>query len=110
MTSYLATSFDWVIWQQITPLWLLFVVNILAVHRVCRLIARDTLLMRPRERIAEKYHGALVTLMLCMWCLAFWIAAIVVCLTAWSATRDVWLVVASILAISDAVGFLSERA
>lgn len=97
----------WSIWSTM-PLWLVYVVNALAVHRVSRLIARDTIFDRPRAAITDKFDGMLVNLILCMWCLSVWIAAVAILLTAWDTTRSTWLVIASGLAIADAAGLLSE--
>jgi hypothetical protein len=100
---------NWDIWYNL-PLWLIFVVNIGAVHRLSRIIARDTITEPVRARVTAKWHGMLVNLMLCMWCLTFWFAIIAVALTAWHTTRNWWLVIASILTAADIAGFMSERA
>jgi hypothetical protein len=100
---------NWTVWYLL-PQWLVFVVNIGAVHRLSRVIARDTLLERPRNFISNKYHGMLVNLMLCMWCLTFWFAIVAVLLTSWDWSHKVWLVIASILTVADIAGYMSERA
>lgn len=102
-------------WELFTEpqgvLWFaLVLLNIGAVYRVCRFIARDTLLEPTRQRLAAKYHGMLINLMLCMWCLSFWFAIGAVLLTVWDTTRDAWLVIATMLSVSTAVGYMSERA
>jgi hypothetical protein len=90
-------------------LFMILLVNSLAAYRLSRIIARDTVLDRPRNAITNRYHGSLVDLMLCIWCLSFWFAIAAVLLTVWSTTREAWLVIASILSISAVAGQLSER-
>lgn len=108
MTSLSNWSWGLITDPSIGTFWFLLVVNVFAVFRLSRIVARDTILDAPRTTITERYHGSLIDLMLCMWCLSFWFAILATVLTAWDFTRDGWLVVATVLAISSIVGLLSE--
>lgn len=93
-------------WTDWPPaLWL--VINTLAVYRLTRLAIRDTILNRPRRWLVDRYEGGLVTLATCPWCLAVWIAAVVVALT-W-AIPSVWAFPAFGLALAAGTGWLADR-
>lgn len=85
------------------------VLNVGAVYRIARVIARDSILDGPRSRIQNKYHGMLVNLMQCMWCLGFWFSIVAVFLTAWTTTHDLWLIAASMLTVSTVVGMIGDH-
>ena len=85
------------------------VLNVGAVYRIARVIARDTIFDKPRNAIQNKYHGSLVNLMVCMWCLGFWLSIIAVFLTAWRTSHDLWLIAASMLTVSAIVGIVGEH-
>ena len=85
------------------------VLNVGAVYRIARAISRDSISDGVRNKIGNKYHGMLVNLINCMWCLGFWLSIIAVFLTAWDTTRDLWLIVASMLTVSTAVGIMGEH-
>lgn len=89
---------------------MLLLVNALAVYRIARVVARDTITDRPRTALTTKFHGMLVNLILCIWCLSFWLAIGAVLLTVWSTSREGWLVIASMLSVATIAGQLSERA
>lgn len=104
-------DFNWLPFTSGDLSLLVFVVvlNVGAVYRIARVIARDTILDRPRNAIQNKYHGSLVNLMVCMWCLGFWLSIIAVFLTAWRTSHDLWLIAASMLTISAIVGIVGEH-
>ena len=85
-----------------------FVVNIAAVARLSRLIAMDTITAKPRNAIAQRFEGSLVTLATCTWCLSIWFAAGATTLMCFDATRPWWLLIAAFLAISMFAGALVE--
>jgi hypothetical protein len=105
-------DFNWLPFTggDLSLLTFMLVLNIGAAFRLSRLLARDTILDRPRTAAQAKYHGMLIDLWLCMWCLGFWFALIGVFLTAWQTTHDLWLIIATVLTVSTAVGYMSERA
>jgi hypothetical protein len=108
-------SFDWGWswdWRFVTdvPTWLILLLNVGAVYRLSRVIARDSLTDGFRSRMSAKYHGALINLMLCMWCLSFWFGLLALFLTAWQTTHDLWLVCCYVLTLSTITGYMSERA
>jgi len=90
--------------------WAVMLLNVGAVYRLSRVIARDSILDRPRNAMVENFHGPLVNLIQCMWCLSFWYALVAVFFTAWDTTHDLWLIVAAVLTLSTVTGQLSERA
>lgn len=85
------------------------VLNIGAAYRIARVIAKDSITLRMRTWFQDHFHGMLVNLMLCIWCLGFWLGIVGVFLTAWRTTHDLWLIVAAMLTVSTAVGYISER-
>jgi hypothetical protein len=87
-------------------LWLL--INALAIARIARLIARDTVTNGARHRIQSKAEGSLVELLTCPWCLGIWLAAAATVLTCAASTRGWWLIVASGFAIAELAGLLNE--
>jgi hypothetical protein len=89
---------------------ILLVLNVGAVYRLSRVVARDSILEKPRHYITGHYRGALVTLLTCMWCLSFWFACVATVLTAWDTTRPWWLLAATVLTLSAFTGLLSEVA
>jgi hypothetical protein len=88
-----------------TTTWLL--VDLLAVYRLSRLIARDELLRPFRQWLDAKYTGPLVYLFQCIWCLSIWVSAAVVALTWWQPYA--WSFVAAGLAFSAGAGLIGER-
>jgi hypothetical protein len=88
----------------------IWVLNAGAVYRLSRLVARDAIFERPRNHIEKTYHGMLVTLMTCMWCLSFWFGLIAVGLTLWDVTRPWWMIAAVVLTLSTIAGLLGEVA
>ena len=84
------------------------VVDALAVYRLCRLVARDSITRPFRAWLEREYTGPLVTLSTCVWCLSVTAAAAVVALTWWIPL--IWSYVAAALALSAAAGLLSELA
>src|SRR5215510_9157215 len=92
-------NFDWgFITVPVCPLvWFGFLLNAGASYRLARIIARDTITDGFRANLTAKYHGPLVNLSLCMWCLTFWFSLFALFFTAWTTTRDLWLIVAYVL-------------
>jgi hypothetical protein len=107
-----SASMNWDLWSHATAgsLFVLLTLNVGAVYRICRIVARDSITDRPRAWLSTRFHGMLVNLLLCMWCLSFWLGIAAVLLTSWNTTRETWLVIAAMLSISTAVGVISERA
>lgn len=87
--------------------WLTVVLNAGAVFRISILITQDVLLDRPRNWLTSNYHGTLVTLATCMWCISFWVAVIAALLTFFF--WPVWIWVALVLTLSAVTGALSEH-
>ncbi len=104
-------DFNWLPFTSgdLSLLTFVMLLNVGAAYRIARVIARDAILDRPRNAFTSKYHGALVNLVQCMWCLGFWLAIIGVFLTAWDTTHDLWLIVASMLTVSTLVGIVGEH-
>ena len=104
-------DWSWLTTPEIAPwstvVWLLL--NMGAAFRLARLVSKDAITDRPRNAIQERYHGMLVNLLLCMWCLGFWFAIAAVFLTSWQTTQDLWLIIAGIFTISTFVGWLGEH-
>ena len=94
---------SWLGW----PPWVWLVVDALAVYRLARLVARDTILRGLRRWVAGRYEGLAVEGMTCMWCLTVWFAAAVVALTYFVPWWWSWP--ASALALSAAAGFLAGK-
>ncbi|HEX4503868.1 MAG TPA: DUF1360 domain-containing protein [Scandinavium sp.] len=86
-----------------------FVVVSLGVYRLSRIIARDTISDKPRARMAARYHGSLVELVTCIWCLSFWFAIIAAVLVYFNPTRPWTLLVCAVLGVSAVAGLLGER-
>lgn len=91
--------------QQIT--WLMLVLNIGAVFRLSILVTQDKILDRPRTWFVANYHGMLVTLIQCPWCISVWFGIAAALLT-WFFWMW-WAWVALVLTLSAATGFLAER-
>jgi hypothetical protein len=87
--------------------WIL--VSALGVYRVARIIAQDSVSDKSRHRLEAHYHGSLVTLVNCIWCLSFWLAIVAAVLTYFDATRPWWILIAAVLSISTIAGLISER-
>jgi Protein of unknown function (DUF1360) len=92
------------------PSWWEAVLLTLAVYRVWRLLAADTILDKPRDRLvkaADKdYREELDIFLHCPWCLGFWLSVL-----GWAAwlvfpTETIWVSVP--LAISTVVGFMAK--
>lgn len=92
---------------SIASLWLL--VNAFAVYRLAHLVARDTITEKFRARVGQKYHGSLVTLINCQWCLSFWFSLIAIILMYFDETRPWWLLVCVLLSLSAVAGMLAEK-
>ncbi len=90
----------------ILTLWL--IINGLAVARIVRLVAVDTITQRPRHAIQSKFEGTLVEFITCPWCLGIWFAAAATVLTCAAATRGWWLLAALGLSIAWLAGWLNE--
>jgi hypothetical protein len=88
----------------------------LAVYRLWRLAAHDTILDGPRDRLRTRAFAratnrgrhqipTAVALVDCPWCLGFWLAVVAVTIRA-RAPR-VWLVVRDVCATSALVGLIA---
>lgn len=106
---------EWAGWNA--AVWLL--VDSLAVYRLTRLIARDTI-TRPLRRWfqaradPDQYFGLMVRpvgvfteIIACMWCLSIYFAAVVVGLTWW--VPFWWSFGAALLAFSAVAGWLGDK-
>lgn len=63
------------------PLGVWLLVDAVAVYRITRLITRDSLplVKRPRDAVAERWGDrALGELVVCPWCVSFWVALAVI--------------------------------
>lgn len=85
----------------VTPL-----IDALAVYRLVRLVAQDTITQPARRALFRRLPSAkgLVT---CPWCMSVWVAAGVV--TARRACPRAWAPVAELLALSAAAGMIAEE-
>lgn len=84
-------------------------VDALAAHRLVRLAQRDTLPVIARWRggvLSSHPEHPLSELLTCPWCLSIHVAAAVVA-ARWMAPRW-WAPIARVLAMSSAVGLISE--
>lgn len=92
------------------PSWWEAVLLTLAVYRVWRLLAADTILDGPRDRLVkaadDAYREELDIFLHCPWCLGFWVS--VVGWVAWLVfpTETIWVSVP--LAISCVIGFMAK--
>jgi hypothetical protein len=85
--------------------------DILAAHRLTRLIVDDEITAGIRGRWLDRHDPAtsrLGYLATCPWCAGFWVSVAVV--AARTAAPRAWAPVADVLALSDAVGLLHTRA
>jgi len=89
---------------------LILVLNVGAVYRLSRIVARDGITEKVRFHIEHKFRGMLVTLLTCMWCLSFWFGIVAVTFTAIDPIRPWWLLLATVLTLSAFTGLLSEVA
>ena len=104
-----------------TPDWWQFLILALAVFRVYRLIAEDTILERPRrwalrldanwkkegDYTGERYRSEWALFITCPWCLGFWLS-----LLAWAAylISPKWAVGLAVpLAISAVVALVAKN-
>jgi hypothetical protein len=87
-------------------LWL--VINALAVARLTRLVAVDSITERPRHKLEQRFEGSIVKLATCTWCLSVWFAAAATILTCAATTRGWWLLAALGLSIAWLAGALNE--
>ena len=90
------------------PIWLL--VDALAVHRLTRLLARDSLppVAAARARIIARWgHSPWSELVVCSWCLSVWVAAPVI--AARLLAPDWWSLLALLLAYSTVAGTIDTR-
>ena len=86
------------------------VVDVLAVHRLTRLIVEDRILDDARTAWFERHDPAttkLGYLVTCPWCTGFWVSAAAV--AARAAAPRIWGTVARVLALSSAAGILYTR-
>ena len=105
-------------WLGLGP-WTWLVVDALAVHRLSRLTARDTVFAPARRWLADRADpqrftgvlvrplGVLLHGITCMWCVSIWFAAVVTILTWWQPYA--WSVAASVLALSTVAGWLGGK-
>lgn len=88
------------------PPWLLVLLTVMTVHRLSRLITRDTILDGPRGYVTRNFIGWLVDLLTCMWCVSVWVAVPVVVMTVRGPGWWLWVMVAA--AASSVTGLLGE--
>ena len=85
---------------MVTPNWYALILLALAAFRVWRLLAIDTVLDGPRERLPQSWAWFIS----CPWCLGFWVSL------SWWAGYQLWphaaLIVAVPFAVSTLVGLL----
>ncbi len=88
------------------PSWWPFLLLALAAFRVWRLLAEDTILDRPRERIVRTLPKG-EEFVTCPWCAGFWVSL------AWWVGWQVWphwtLVAAVPFAVSAVVGLIAAN-
>lgn len=89
------------------PGWWAFVLLALAAFRVFRLVAEDTILDRPRDRLTHRLGEKSELFVVCPWCLGFWIT--VGWWFAWLIWPHATLVVATPWALAAAVGLVASR-
>lgn len=89
-------------------LWI--VINAIAVARLARFVAVDTIFNKPRAKFTSHFEGSLVELITCPWCLSVWFAAAATVLTCAATTRGWWLLAAAGLTIAWIAGALNELA
>lgn len=82
-------------------------VDALAAYRLTRLVTRDTITKRHRERIVAR-GGPVAELVQCSWCTGMWAAAAVV--VARRTVPRAWGPVADALAMAAVVGLIAENA
>lgn len=115
------------------PIWILVLVDVLAVHRLVRLVTTDTITRPIRERLVEQSYGDrldgetpetpatptmwsdfaeddgdppfVAGLVTCRWCASIWIAAGAV--AAHGLVPALWLPLAGLLALSSASTLLA---
>lgn len=87
-----------------------FLVDVLATHRVTRLVTEDVITQSARQKIFEKYppnEDSWSYALTCPWCASIWIGAGVA--FARKFYPRVWNPVAELLAFSSAAGLIQER-
>lgn len=101
------------------PDWYELVLLSLAVFRVYRLLAEDTILDRPRawllglglwhegQPIPRSYRATLGEFITCGWCLGLWISF--AAWGCWWLAEDVTVAISVPLAISAIVGLIADR-
>lgn len=93
------------------------VLDALAVYRLWRLAAKDTILDGPRDDLVAairddaQHRGRTavpwqVELLFCPWCLGFWLAVIAVAARRYC--PRIWDPIATVLAVSALVGLVAE--
>ena len=90
------------------PMWL--IVDALAVHRLTRLIARDSLppVAAARARIIARWgHSPWSELAVCSWCMSIWVAGPVI--GARLLVPVPWTLLSLLLAYSTVAGTLDSR-
>lgn len=87
-----------------------FLVDVLAGHRLTRLVTEDTITAPLREKIFKKYpptEDSWSYVFTCAWCTSLWIGLGVT--AARKLYPRVWNPLAEALAISSAAGLIQER-
>ena len=97
-------NLDWV-----GTIW--FIIYMLAAFRVTRLITRDSLppIARLRDHVLDRWgHNPWSELIVCPWCMGFWVSAVTVVLAS-SPADPVLRWPATVFAASAIVGLLASR-
>lgn len=103
--------------RQLRSAGLALAVDVLAAYRLTRLVREDEITAGLRERVEHAAFRQIDspgvaakarTLIECPWCVGFWISTGVV--VARTVAPKTWNKVAGVLAISAAVGIISENA
>ena len=85
----------------------IFLLNVLAVHRLTRLAVEDKITEPIREKLFDRWppQHTWTYLLTCPWCVSIWFAGLAAAgvFLFWS----VWQIAAFILAMSSAVGIIS---
>ena len=87
---------------------LLFLLGILATHRIARLIVEDQIFAPLRDRIWKKYPPAtaLGYFFTCYWCTSIWAATVLV--VGYILLPYITIAISAILALSDAASILED--
>lgn len=85
-------------------------VDVLAGHRLTRLVTEDVITAPMRQKIFKKYpptEDSWSYALTCPWCASIWLGALIA--LARRFFPEVWNPAAELLAISSATGLISER-